>query len=85
MYEIVFTPQARKLFLQLQKEIQIRILKKLERVRIRPEHFLLPLSNIGGFKLRVGSYRLIIDLEKDRLILLIIKVGHRKNIYKGLN
>jgi mRNA-degrading endonuclease RelE of RelBE toxin-antitoxin system len=29
----------------------------------------------------VGDYRIIMDIDKNNLIILVIKVGHRKNIY----
>jgi mRNA interferase RelE/StbE len=35
-----------------------------------------------GYRLRVGEYRVIIDIYKDKLVILVIKIGHRKNIYK---
>ena len=38
-----------------------------------------------AYKLRIGDYRVIIDLEKDKLIVLIIKIGHRKNVYKNFH
>lgn len=84
-YEIIFTDSAKKEFLKLEKCVQIRISKALERISVRPEAFLEKLSGIESYKFRVGKYRIIIDLEKDKLILLVIKVGLRKNIYDNLN
>jgi len=42
------------------------------------------LENIGGYKLRVGEYRIIIDVEKAIKILSVVKIGCRKNIYHFL-
>lgn len=40
-------------------------------------------SRLGEFwKYRVGSYRLICKLEDDRLVVLVLRVGHRKEIYR---
>lgn len=82
MYEIIFTPNAEKFFLKLEKSIQERILAKLERIRIRPGAFLEKLVGDRAFKLRVGNYRILIDLDQGNLIILVIKIGHRRNIYK---
>jgi len=38
------------------------------------------LKDSGFFRLRVGDYRVIFEIEKESII--ILKVGHRKNIYK---
>ncbi len=83
-YEIVFTDMSRKQFRKLEKDIQERIVKALERIRIRPEVHVKKLVGDQGYRLRVGEYRVILDIEKDKLIILIIKIGHRKNIYKNL-
>ncbi|MBU4502357.1 MAG: type II toxin-antitoxin system RelE/ParE family toxin [Nanoarchaeota archaeon] len=83
MYEIIFSNKARKHLKKLDKNLQKRIISTLERVRIRPESYLTKLVGDPGYKLRVGEYRLIIDVNKRILTILILKVGHRKNIYKG--
>jgi len=80
-YEIIFTDTSRKQFRKLEKDVQERIIKTLERIRIRPEAYVKKLVGDPGYRLRVGEYRVIIDIEKDKLIILVITIGHRKNIY----
>ena len=81
-YEIEFTDLSRKQFHKLEKETQERIIKALERIRIRPETHVKKLVGDPGYRLRVGEYRVILDIIKDKLIILVIKIGHRKNVYK---
>jgi mRNA interferase RelE/StbE len=81
LYEIIFSLKAKKQFLKLEKTLQERIIYALERIRIRPESFITKLVGDLGYKLRVGDYRIIMDIDKNNLIILVIKVGHRKNIY----
>jgi len=83
-YEIIFTDTSRKQFKKLEKDVQERIIKALERIRIRPEVHVKKLVGDPGYRLRVGEYRVIIDIKKDKLIILVIKIGHRKNIYKKI-
>ena len=83
-YEIIFTDTSRKQFKKLEKDIQERIIKALERIRIRPEAHIKKLVGYSGYRLRVEEYRIILDIEKEKLIILVIKIGHRKNIYKKL-
>ncbi|MBI2452001.1 type II toxin-antitoxin system RelE/ParE family toxin [Candidatus Pacearchaeota archaeon] len=83
MYEIIFTDKAKRQFLKLEKKYQERIGAVLERIKIRPEHFVEKIVGDLGYKLRVGDYRLILDIDKNKLLILILKVGHRKNIYKN--
>jgi mRNA interferase RelE/StbE len=78
-FEIIFSDKA---FKKLEKKIQERIIATLERIRLRPESHVTKLVGDPGFKLRVGDYRVIIDIDKGRLLILVIKIGHRKKIYK---
>jgi len=81
MYSVEFSDLAKKQLYKLPKEIQKRIIATLERIRIRPEAYIIKLVGIQGYKLRAGDYRIIVDIEQERLIVFVIKVGHRKNIY----
>ncbi len=81
LYEIVFSLKAKKQLMKLERNIQERIISSLERIRIRPEAFIAKLVGDPGYKLRIGDYRVIMDIDKNNLIILVIKVGHRKNIY----
>lgn len=81
MYEIIFSDKAKKQFEKLDRPLQERIVKALERIRIRPEAYVTKLVGDAGYKLRVGDYRLILDIDKGILRILVIKVGHRRNIY----
>jgi len=82
-YEILFTDTSRRQFNKLEKSVQERIIAALERIRIRPEAHVKKLVGDSGYRLRVGQYRVILDIYKDKLIILVIKIGHRKNIYKN--
>lgn len=82
MYEIIFSQKAKKQLFKLEKNIQERIITALERIRIRPEAYITKLVGDPGFKLRIGDYRVIMDINNNNLLILVIKVGHRKDIYK---
>ncbi len=82
MYSIEYSKKSYNQLDKLSKNLQKRILTKLERIRIRPHHFVEKIVGDSGYKLRVGDYRLILDIYENDLIILVIKLGHRKNIYK---
>ena len=81
MYQIIISDYALKQLNKLEKESQRRILSALERVRIRPTHYFSRLVGESSYKLKVGDYRVIADIEHEKLIILVIKIGHRRNIY----
>ena len=81
VYTIVFTELADKQFSKLNDEMKERIFAVLERIRLKPESYVTKLVNESGFKLRIGDYRAILDIQSSNLIILVIKIGHRKNVY----
>ena len=82
MYDILFSDKARKQLKKLEKTVQKRIISTLERVRLRPEAYITKLVGDPGYKLRAGNYRIIIDIKQRKLLILVLKIGHRRNIYK---
>ncbi len=75
-------------------EIAVRELKKLDRVVAKkifervgelsetPYRNVKKLVGLPYFCLRVGDYRVILDIQKNALRVLVLKVGHRKKIYR---
>ena len=84
MYSVQLTLPAQKQLEKLERPVQERILKTLERIRIRPHSFVKKLVGEPAYRLRVGDYRVIIDIQNETLTILVIKIGHRKNIYDKL-
>ena len=84
-YEIEFDPQAAREFTKLDKAVQKQIQKYLNRkhLRINPRSFgkALRYDLYGLWRYRVGSYRIIVEIQDDRLIILVLTVEHRKQIY----
>jgi mRNA interferase RelE/StbE len=83
-YSIEFLRTAVKALSKLPLEVQQRIAVRIEELKINPyppDVKALKNGN-GSLRLRVGDYRVIYRVESDQLIILVIKVGHRKNIYK---
>lgn len=81
-YEIIFSASALKELKKLKREVQEKIISALERIRIKPERYVTKLVGDPGYRLRVGQYRAIMDIDKGKLMILVIKVAHRRNIYK---
>ena len=81
MYNIIFSNKFRRQLKKLDKEFQRRVLKILERTRLRPHSYFQRLVGKKTYRLRVGNYRIIADIEGEHLVILILEIGHRKNIY----
>ena len=83
-FDLVYHPDVKAVDIPLLNETLKRRIKKAieERLKIAPQEYGEPLRKTlkGYWKMRVGDYRIIFDMENDTLT--ILKVGHRKYIYR---
>ena len=83
-YEIQFSKSASKQIKKLPSEIQERIQVKINSLAIepRPDGVKKLKGRENGYRVRVGDYRILYDVFDDVLLVIIVEVGHRSNIYK---
>jgi len=81
MYSISFSETSEKQLYKLEHIVQKRVINVLERIQIRPFHFIKRKEGTKYYILRIGEYRAILDVNKEKMIIFVIEVGHRKNIY----
>ena len=86
MYSLLFLTSAKKEFKKLDKSAQKIIKEKLKLLAEDPEclkNNIKPLKGEykGKFRLRVHQYRIIFQLKDKELVITIIRIGHRKEIY----
>jgi mRNA interferase RelE/StbE len=81
--ELVF----KKDFKKIDKIDQLRIIKTIRKKLTKPEEFGRPLTGKvkGYWKLRIGEFRVIYEIENDKIIVYVIMVGYRrdKEAYKN--
>ncbi|MBD2357204.1 type II toxin-antitoxin system RelE/ParE family toxin [Tolypothrix sp. FACHB-123] len=84
IYEVKFTKGARKAFMKLSPELQNRIQTKIENLAIepRPNGVKKLKGQENSYRVRVGDYRIIYDIFDDILLVTVVEIGHRSNIYK---
>jgi mRNA interferase RelE/StbE len=85
-YLIEFRPAVLKSLKHFPKRDLIRIKKRIEKLGNEP-----PAPNKAKMKgenpfhrIRCGNYRIIYEIHGERLVILIVKVEHRKDVYKRL-
>ena len=91
-YTIEFSPSAARQFKSLQRRAQIRLRKKIDALYENPYPadvnkltFSTSTNPKGGlYRIRSGDYRVIYTVLDDRPIVLIVKIGHRREIYRRL-
>lgn len=81
-FEIIWDKQTKDFLQKIGKQDARRIIKKVNSITENPLRFLKSLTHIKAHKLRIGDYRVLIEVDKDRDFIHVLFIGHRKNIYK---
>lgn len=85
-YKVVFQKSAFKEYKSLPRKIQIRVDQLLEILSIDPLSEILKFKKIRGkenhYRVRIGDYRVIYSPVNDVLVVRVIRVGHRKDVYR---
>ncbi len=88
-HRIDFTKSAAKELKQLPPHIQQRIKTALLALATDPFSEILKIKKIKGheslYRIRLGDYRLVYDVQSAVLLVLVIRVGHRSDVYRGLD
>lgn len=78
VYKIVYSTQAAKALLKMPRNIAQLIREKMEQVAVDP---FASISNVkklqgrSGYRLRVGDWRVIYEIKKDEVIIVVLKVA----------
>lgn len=82
-YKIQVKKSAEKELREIPKDELLKILDKIKSLSDDPHPIgSIKLTNQEKFRLRVGNYRILYKVEENILTLFVIKVGHRKNVYR---
>jgi len=82
-YAVEFTKSAQKELNKLPNQIRLRIAKAVYKLSLEPRKGnVRPMVGSKSWRLRVGDFRIIYDIYDNKLIVLIIRVRHRKNVYR---
>jgi len=83
-YEIELAPKAEKQFKKLAKDIQKRVSKRIDKLGKNPRP--KGVTKLSGeddiYRVREGDYRIIYAIQDHLLLVLIVKIGHRRDIYR---
>ena len=82
-YAILLSKKAEKQLDKLPKNIAISIIESISLLETDPRpNGCKKLKGRDGFRIRVGDYRIIYQIYDDELIIDVVTLGHRKNIYE---
>lgn len=81
-YEVKWTDTSIKQLEKLTKSVSKRIIDKVESITKDPFKFVKKLKGFDLYRLRVGDYRVIMSIEKGKMIIFVLEAGHRSVVYQ---
>ncbi len=86
-YSILFLPSAQKALAKLPQKDQARVDRQVLALADKPRPAGAVALKGGGkglWRVRVGNWRIVYQIQDDRLIVLVVDVAHRREVYRGL-
>ena len=79
---IILQDSAKRNLRKLPNTVVDVVLKKLSSIQNDPLHFIERLKGMQLWKLRIGEYRALLFLDTGNQAIHVVKIGHRKDVYR---
>jgi mRNA interferase RelE/StbE len=83
-YAIKFSPHAARAFRKLSRAVQVRMYGAIEPLKDNPR--MSGVEKLKGsenaFRIRVGDYRILYEIQDEELIVYVLETGHRRDVYR---
>ena len=82
-YVVILLPPARKQFLKLPRPVQERLRPHIDALASTPRpHGLKKLKGLHDYwRVRVGDYRIVYTIQDDQLLVSVVRIGNRRDVY----
>ena len=81
-FKVIWSPKSDKQIRRIEKKTRKRIYDKVASIRNNPYVFTKRLFGINLYSLRVGDYKVIMNIRKNIMTIFVVKVGYRKEVYE---
>ena len=80
-FSVLLHPKAAKELQKINTQTRARIVERAKELRENPEKLGKPLKQSDFWNLRIGDYRVLYQIDRDRRQVIILFVGHRSKVY----
>jgi mRNA interferase RelE/StbE len=82
-YQVLIERYAQKQIMKLDKQVIPVIKAAIAQLADNPRPYgYKKLKGEDAYRIRIGKYRVIYEIDDDKIIVIVVSVGHRKSIYK---
>ena len=87
-YAVQFVRSAQKEFDRLPAKLRASIAEALTLLSQNPYSEILRVKKLKGadalYRIRLGDYRVVYEIRNELLVVVVIKIGHRSDVYRNL-
>ena len=85
-YKVEYARRVAKDLKALPRQLKLKALDSVEKILAQDPYQGKPLLGPfkGLYKYRIGDYRIIYSIEASRVVIFVLRIRHRKDIYRGL-
>lgn len=83
-YTIEFAPRTEKQLKAIPQNLREKIMKRIEKLALNPRPVQVePLQggDAGFFRIRQGDYRIVYIIQDEKLLILVVRIVHRREVY----
>lgn len=84
-YRVTLSPMAARQLRKLDAQVRRRIQAALDLLaeQPRPPAATQLVGGAGEWRVRTGDYRIVYEIEDDQLLILVLRLGHRREVYES--
>lgn len=84
LYAVELRPAARRSLREFPRSDVVRLVAAIESLSANPRpRGVKKLAGIDNlYRIRVGDYRVVYQIHDDRLVILVVRIGHRREVYR---
>lgn len=86
-YAVSLSSKAARQFRKLDRKAQVRIAAVIDLLAANPRPpaaKALTGRSRNAYRVRVGDFRVVYEVQDQRLLVLVVRIGHRRDVYRGL-
>ncbi len=82
-YRVVLTEYAIRQLKKLPPQVVIKLREAIAALAVNPcPHSYIKLTNVEAYRVRVGDYRIVYEIDDDALVIRVVEVSNRKETYR---
>lgn len=83
MWTVLLHPKVQRFLDKQDPSLRQRLEDGLRKLKEDPFRYLEPMQGEEAYKFRVGQYRALVEVEREKDVVKVQVLGHRRSIYKG--